>query len=225
MRADQKNNRLLFRPGHILTLFLIITLPIWITPTTSWADGALLIVNSSEEVPVRTGQGTEFKIVALLKDQEIVTSLEEDGYWIRVRTATGREGWTLKRYLTLLQPVDTQPTLPDLNQSQITTDPTDIQPNQPLPASPLANFPITSENSPETDPAGLIVHLERQLDQQIKKNEELQHELATVTKESEDLRQNEQIRWFVAGAGVFLVGWLLGLLSGRTRKRKPSLLQ
>lgn len=231
MRTAQKTHRSIFLFEYALLLFLAI-LPAWIAPVTSAAE-TYSIVSDNEEVPVRSGQGTEYKILALLKNGETVTSLEETEYWIRIRTSTGREGWMLKRYLSSVPSIDNQLSLPIQNNtsnasnaSNASSDPlkTGAPLNEAVPASPLPIFKVATEKTGAREMEGQIPHIESVQKGQIREIEELKNKLAAVTKENEELRQDEQIKWFLAGGGVLVVGWILGLISGKTRKRKPSLL-
>ena len=73
------------------------------------------------------------------------------------------------------------------------------------------------------DPDG-IVHAREALAEARQQVEELQQKLAAAQIEATVLRKNESIKWFLAGTGVLLAGWLLGRLGGSGRKKKPSLL-
>jgi len=223
MCTAKKQRRSIFLSGYPLLLLLAITLQAWIAPATTAAADTHMVVNDSEEVPVRSGQGIEYKIVALLKNGETVTTLEETEYWIRIRTATGREGWMLKRYLSSAPSIDTPPALPIQNNATSEPLKTGSSLNELLPAPSLPKFNITTEKPREPEESQSS-HIERKQKEQIREVEELKNKLAAVTKENEELRQDEQIKWFLAGGGVLVVGWILGLISGRARRRKPSLL-
>jgi SH3 domain protein len=224
MCTAKKLRRSIFPSGYTLLLLLAITLPAWIAPATTAAAGTYIVVNDSEEVPVRSGQGTEYKIVALLKNGETVISLEETEYWIRIRTSTGREGWMLKRYLSSAPSIDNQLSLPIQNNTTSEPFKTGIPLNEPVPASSLPNFNLTTEKTGEREMESQIPHFELKQKEQIREIEELKNKLAALTKENEELRQDEQVKWFLAGGGVLVVGWILGLISGKARRRKPSLL-
>lgn len=202
---------------------LVISLLIWLSAATSVTADTYVVANDTE-VPVRSGQGTEYKIVALLKNGEPVASLEETEYWIRIRTATGREGWMLKRYLSHAPSVDESFALPAQNN----------QPAQPLPVINPFNEPtqnalpaaanVLAEKTPTFRVENLTPQIEPKLKEQEKEIEELRNKLAAVTQENQELRKDERTEWFLAGGGVFVIGWLLGLISCKARKRKPSLL-
>lgn len=54
--------------------------------------------------------------------------------------------------------------------------------------------------------------------------ENLKARLASLKDENKAIRNNSDIKWFMAGGGVFLAGWLAGFVVGRIRRKRPSLL-
>lgn len=204
-----------FFPFRHLVISLLTLLAV---ATTAAAD--TYVVSSDSEIPVRSGQGTEYKIISLLQKGDSVTSLEEDGYWLRVRTATGREGWLLKRYLSSTQPIDDAFSFPtatgnDTEETSPEAEPDTFQPEAGI--LPENSEPLQPE---ETRP----LLAEQQLKEADKELGELREKLAAVTLENKKLQEDERIKWFLAGGGVLIIGWLLGLISCKSRKRKPSLL-
>jgi SH3 domain protein len=187
------------------------------------ASSTYSVITSEPEVPVRSGQGTEYKILALLKNGETITSMEEDGYWSRVRTATGKEGWMLKRYLSTSPSADVvfnlpaagigTPDTPSVKQAATSGQSTALLPsvtstNQVTPPPEMQIPPHEKQSTPDTEIS----------------ISELRRQLVAVTQENILLRENDRIKWFLAGGGTLLVGWLIGLITCRSRKRKPSLL-
>jgi SH3 domain protein len=202
---------------------LVISLLIWLTAATAVTADTYLVANDSD-VPVRSGQGTEYKIVALLKKGEPVTSLEETEYWIRIRTATGREGWMLKRYLSSTPSVDDAFALPAQNNQAAQPFPAITPVNEPTQNALPTAANVLAEKTPTLHVENLTPQIEPKLKEQEKEIEELRNKLAAVTQENQELRKNERTEWFLAGGGVLVVGWFLGLISCKARKRKPSLL-
>ncbi|MBW6520283.1 MAG: TIGR04211 family SH3 domain-containing protein [Desulfoarculaceae bacterium] len=203
-----------FFPFRHLVISLLTLLAV---ATTAAAD--TYVVSSDSEIPVRSGQGIEYKIISLLQKGDTVTSLEEDGYWLRVRTATGREGWLLKRYLST-QPIDDASSFPtaignDTEETSPEAEPDTFQ-------SETGILPEYSEPLQPEETRSLLA--EQQLKEANKELVELREKLAAVTLENKKLQEDELIKWFLAGGGVLIIGWLLGLISCKSRRRKPSLL-
>jgi len=208
-------------PAESLSPFLLLFLLISLAFSISAAADTTLVSNEPE-VPVRSGQGTEYKILSLLQKGETVTSLEETDYWIKIRTATGREGWALKRYLSAPQSIDDAFSFPtDTSGYTQKTDPADEQ----QPDASHHEAALLPENPAPLQPEETAPSLtEQQLEAAAKERNELRDTLALVRQENEELRQNERIQWFLAGAGVLIIGWIIGLITCRSRRRKPSLL-
>jgi SH3 domain protein len=61
-------------------------------------------VRSEVRLNVRTGPGSEYRIVAGLKTGDAVTVLRRSDQWTRVRTAAGKEGWIPGGYLSTQPP-------------------------------------------------------------------------------------------------------------------------
>lgn len=57
-------------------------------------------VSEDFEITMRTGPGTDRKILALVSSGRAVEVLEAGGEWSRIRLGNGKEGWVLSRYLT-----------------------------------------------------------------------------------------------------------------------------
>ncbi|MDD3813005.1 MAG: TIGR04211 family SH3 domain-containing protein [Desulfocapsaceae bacterium] len=213
-----------FSSFFLLIIFLLVFLAYAPTAIAEITD-TYSVVNDSE-VPVRSGQGTEYKIVSLLQNGDTVLSLEENGYWIKIRTATGREGWMLKRYLSSTPSVvDDASSLPtNSNQSDMQTEESNPPTEQQL-SAPNAETNVLPEEIPLPQAYNTILQQIRQ-SQKDRENEirELREKLAEVTLENQALRKDERIQWFLAGGGVLVIGWLIGLITCKSGRRKPSLL-
>lgn len=221
------------RPAAALTRFspllhLIIISALCFLAYASTAAADIYAVSNESEVPVRSGQGTEYKIVSLLQNGEKVVSLEEDGYWSKVRTATGREGWVLNRYLSTTPSIDDALSLPTTNnetnkqaekiRSMTEQPPSALQPEENgIPETLQSPEPFDMENSKSLQ----IEEMQKKADKEI---EEIRNKLAEVTIENKVLRENERIKWFLIGGGVLLIGWIIGLITCKERRRKLSLL-
>ena len=53
---------------------------------------------------------------------------------------------------------------------------------------------------------------------------ELESQDETLKKENQRLSKTETLKWFLAGGGVLLVGWIIGMISRKSRKKRSSLL-
>ena len=232
MVTTRKHRQATARTGLPLFRHLYFIPFIFLIYATAAATDLYSVVSDSE-VPVRNGQGTTAKTLTLVQNEETVTALEEAGSWIKIRTATGTEGWMLKRHLSNAPSVDDAFTLPTKNNQ------TGKQPASPEKSIPLGEqnlqtstpeIKVTSEKNSSIQtktPTSLTTaptHSEPEKTETNESPEELRNRVTALTLENKELRENEQIKWFLAGGGVLVCGWLLGLLTCRSRKRKPSLL-
>jgi len=59
-------------------------------------------------------------------------------------------------------------------------------------------------------------------DELLGRHAEMKQKIAFLEAENDELVQTGRILWFLAGFGVFLIGWLMGKVGGR-RQRQSSL--
>lgn len=79
---------------------------VWLCLACSVVAGAAQTRYISEEfeVPMRSGQSLEHRIVALIPSGRTVELVQHGTEWSQVRMSNGREGWILTRYLTDVMP-------------------------------------------------------------------------------------------------------------------------
>jgi len=62
-----------------------------------------------------------------------------------------------------------------------------------------------------------VVEITDERDRLKKENVKLTSTVRELTEENTDLNRNQSVRWFLAGAGVLLFGWLIGRISRKKR--------
>ncbi|MCX5871390.1 MAG: TIGR04211 family SH3 domain-containing protein [Deltaproteobacteria bacterium] len=234
MVTTKKQKQATTLTGLFLFLHLLLIPPTFLicaTAATATATDRYTVVSDSE-VPLRDGQGAKHKILTHLQNEETVTALEDAGVWIKIRTATGSEGWMPKQYLSSTPSIDDAFTLPTKN-DQTSEQP--APPAKPIPSGEQnihAPQPEAQVPQKKTEPLQSKITNSLPTEQTLNEPgteanesaEELRNKLAAVTLENKELRENERIKWFLAGGGVLVCGWLIGLITCRSRKRKLSLL-
>jgi SH3 domain protein len=151
-------------------------------------------VTDQLSLDLRSGEGTQYRIVAMLPSGSPVQVIRESrasGYTL-VRTPQGTEGWLLSRYLE---------DAPGARQRLAEAE-EELTRVRQASASALA---ISQENKA----------LKAQLDH-------LQQERDALQQHNDALRNGAMRDWFLAGAGVVLVGILIGLIIPRIRWRRKS---
>jgi SH3 domain protein len=194
-----------------------------------------MYVSDVLKVTVRTGPGTEYKIIAVAESGESLEIIEKGEEWSLVRLQNGREGHVMTRYLT---PDPTYKVLYEQLQvkHKALTEQTSAlfeenarlkEENKELKSTldgtekslekVEGNYQELKAGSSEF--LSLKTNFKKvseQLSEQTKKADRLEKELKKV-------ELNQYIKWFLAGSGVLLVGFIVGF-SARRQRRRPSLL-
>lgn len=210
-------------------------LTVMVVGTPSIAE-ELRFVRPSVEVPVRRGQGTDYKIVRLVKDGDQVELLEEDDAWAKIRLKGGVEGWMPKRFLSsdapplklvqMLRTENEQLKQQNTALNQELTGLKDLQANTGGELSACIAQRDTIEGQYEILQADTadVVAIKNKMTATQQEIETVRTTLAAVQQQNNELKRKTSITWFLVGGGVLLFGWIIGVFSGRSRKKRSSLL-
>ncbi len=187
-------------------------------------------------ITVRTGKGTQHKVIRTARTGEAVEVLEEDEKYLRVRTEDGTEGWVLAQYITDKTPSHQVIARLEEEIERLRSDLDDLEGSSDGLAKKLTDArsalrekgrelektrreldSVTKRYAKLKEDAAHVIELTEDRDRLKSENETLSTELRIVKRENEDLHRTGMINWFLAGAGVFLVGWITGKIS---RKKK-----
>jgi len=187
--------------------------------------------------------------ITYLRTDMAVEVLEEDGEYIKVQTEAGEIGYIKQNYLSTKTPSsaiikqlqrerDRLATKAGEMQQQVTTATSKSNQSQQELATQLkASKAQASElqNELQGTKAALaqatqayqtlqndakeVVEITIERDQLRKSNQELTATVADLEGEVEGLAMTGIIKWFLAGAGVLFIGWLIGKSSGRRRSK------
>ena len=69
-----------------------------------------------------------------------------------------------------------------------------------------------------------VIEIKQQLTDVTGENKAIKEKLTILARENEKLINDERVSWFLAGGGVLLLGIIIGKITSRSRKRKPSLM-
>ena len=190
-------------------------------------------------ITLREGMGNRFKVIKTLPtDTQVVILSEHDNYY-HVEVEGNIQGYVLKQYISRKQPktqVITQlraelaQTTKKLTAAQQSTEGSQQElVTQQAQVAELVESLKLSEELLETTQSELA-DLQVKSENVVLIDEERQRvktELSAVQKELEHLRQENHsmlneamIKWFLAGGGVMLLGWIAGKFS---RKKKRGL--
>ena len=214
-----------FRKGIIVfSLF-----PLLLAGFTSLAFAKVKYVSDELVINMRSGKGTSFKIVKIIKSGTALTILSKDSGYTQVRTPKGNKGWVLSRFL-----VDTPVAKTLLAQAQ--QDVAQMKEKYDKMEAELGALTSqrdtlsTSEKSLLDNKEVLNIELAKlkkiaarpmQLE---KENEQLRNELVKIEADNRLIKQeyqalegNSDHEWFMAGAGVLFGGMILGLILPKLR--------
>jgi SH3 domain protein len=191
-------------------------------------------VTDQFEITLRTGTSVSNSILSMLKSGQAVTLLEEDTTtkYSFVQTADGKQGYVLTRYL------DKQPSgrervarlqeSNDRQRSQIETLKTELEQYKLAKQNDEAIIGELQStlNKTETEFSELQ-SATRDTVRVIKQNESLQNRIndldnriKVLTNENAGYKDRTAMDWFIRGAAVSLIAFLLGILVTRIRWKK-----
>jgi SH3 domain protein len=194
-------------------------------------------------ITLREGQGKEYKIIEMLKAGTPLQIIEEGEQYLKVRTESGSEGWVLKQYVTRETPkreiiaglekkIDALNTMveeykkdKESLQNELKTDKSGydniINDLERKVSASRAKAEQTSRDLKEItkkynafmkDSKDVVLLVEER-DNIKASNSELLTKTEQLQNENDELKKLQMIWWFVAGGGVFFVGWIVGKIS------------
>ena len=172
--------------------------PVWLIGLILLLFGAFshaetLYVSGYREIMLRTGPSVEHRIIAVLKTDNQVEAVGTEGDYHLVSLPDGRQGYVLNSFLT----------------------------NEAPPRRQIEDLTAKVEaQAAELDQLrGEHLQVMAENDKLNKDNQSDRRQLRRLQQESTDLQRDMRLAWFVAGAGVLLIGWLLGWTRVRLRRR------
>jgi len=213
----------------------IIFVGIWFFLFSTVVQAKTMYVSDQVEITLRTGQGTDHKIIAMIKSGDAVEVLTPGNNWTQVRTSNGKRGWVLSRFLKSEMPsrialerlgkkheallAQVEPSLNEI--TALKSENVKLRSELALIEEALneknRSFEILKTESAEFFKLkSEFKKIKSQLEKERQKADKLDEDLTN------ELRQ-KHIWWFLCGAGVLLLGFMIGF-SAKRRRRRPSLL-
>ncbi len=192
-------------------------------------------INDSMKITMRTGPATDRKIIALLNVGQEVEILKAENEWTLVRLTNGKEGWVISRFLTDQTPDSIQLEALRKNHSILQTKAESLmEENQALKAeNKKLGIDLNSSETKQSNLSKSYDTLKREskqfLDLQAKYKESTS-KLAAQTQKAEKyedeltkLLWSKNIKWFLSGAGVLVLGFIIGFSTKRQRRHSSLL--
>lgn len=188
-------------------LGLLLVWALLLSPSTAFGK-VLYGQNNLKEIPVRAGPGNREKAIAILRPGEEAFLLGDEGDFHLIVTPRGLRGYVLKSHLTEVRPVDkgTQ----------------EVEQRARQKASELEDLVRTrdKEIAALREEQGRLETVRQQAEDRAQQHAETVARLQSQQSVRESV---EALNWFLAGAGVLLVGMLFGRIwGGAARKNKRS---
>ena len=186
--------------GRMFGMLVWIGVALCLSETVVMAE--TIYVSDEIKLTVRSGPGTDRKILEIVSTGEKMQLLEDGEEWVLVRLANDKEGWVLKRYLSKDKP--SQLKLEELQKTHgklSTLSDEVLQENETLKAT---NQKINTA-----------------LEEKTKALEELTLSYNELKQDSDasSFQMRKYLVFFFSGGGILFIGILLGLVMKRQRRK------
>ena len=201
------------------------------------AHAETMYVADIVKIMVRTGPGVERKIIAVLESGQKVEVLQPDIHWSEVLLKNGKQGWVLNRFLTTEKPC--RLLLESLEKERKALLGQDVPSQQEIVAEiKTENARLKAELAEReqslaacqksyhvlrTESADFLAlkseHKDVLKQLAAAKQNKKQSELAL-----QEIQNQRDILWVLCGAGILILGFIIGCFSFRGGRRRSSLL-
>jgi SH3 domain protein len=192
-------------------------------------------VTDKLEATVRAGQGTDYQILRIVASGTPVKVLEpaQNGY-VRVALHDGKTGWMLSRYLSETPIAQVRLADAEKQLARLADENGRLQEEKQVLAQAKlhADRALSHFDEEQTKLKAELSELSKLAARPLEveaENRDLQQRITALSTEADRLREeNERLQtgesqaWFLAGAGVLLGGFLLGVIVPRIRWRKKA---
>ena len=198
-----------------LFTFLIISLSLVFSGVSGYTQSRTGYVTDKLILTFRQGPGPSYEVLKTLESNTRLTILEEEADYYKVRLSSGDTGWVDKQFVTFETPKTE--IIENMKDEYAALE----KQFNALSADHEQLKEKMADISGNTD--DLFETLQKNKDLE-KKNTQLSLRIEQLEKKSETLFKTGMIKWFLAGFGVILFGWILGqTVSGRNHRRNSLL--
>jgi len=199
------------------------------------AQAETMYITDILRITVREGDGPDYKIIDVLESGQEVEVISSGDEWAKVRLPDGKEGWLIAKYLVLQKPGGTALKRLQENEALFNTQNSALRSENNQLREEIKNIRLqlaeakqalfvtnksfeTLKASPES-----YVELETKYSEAEKKLYLQKNKIENIEDELTKLLRQQNVMWLLAGAGILLVGFIIGY-SARRDKRRSSLL-
>jgi SH3 domain protein len=236
----------------LCTILWILTIVFLSVPTHSQARTGY--VSDMLILTFRQGPGTSFSVLKTLKSNTPLTILEEDKGYFKVALASGDTGWVDKQFIVFETPksqiieglnqqksaletkLETISSSIDQLKTQLATQKSDqgektIALEASLKEAEDKNTVLLTQLKESQTNYSTLQAQSQNIIEVVEKNKvfekqniTLSKKLAQLEKETSHMFRTGMIKWFLAGVGVLLLGWIIGQSVSSKKSRSGSLL-
>lgn len=215
----------------------MVTLLVLILASAPPAAADTRFVSDRLFVTVRASKAPGAQVLATVTSDDPVEVLEEGDEFLKVRTKEGAIGFIRAQYITKEAPKSVIIGRLEKEIDRLKKRIEELQTAQPPQAQEMETLreraqsleenlaeaqnelnSVTEKYNTLVKNSKRVVEITAENDLLQEENRRLSAETATLQEENEQLLRSGMMQWFLAGAGVFLVGWIIGKIS-RKQKR------
>jgi SH3 domain protein len=227
MAGPSRNKR--WRRWYRFSPLFLICMP-W---ATAWA-GNLYVSDTALEAVLRKGPGTGNQIISMVPAGTRINLVGEEDKWAEVNLQDGRTGWMLKKYISDQPPwritaekLASENKALQAQMAQMTRGKQDLSNEtarlkKDLETTQRELLSLRHEHQTLREGAAAYLGLKNSFDKLTADANQVREQLTEAQQGYENLRSSTNIHWFLSGAGVLVLGWLLGLIMARTKRRRVS---
>ncbi|SMC51638.1 SH3 domain protein [Desulfocicer vacuolatum DSM 3385] len=168
------------------------------------------------KITMRRGPGTKHKIIAMVATGDSLNIVENGRDWTRVRNSAGKVGWVLTRFITRDVPMKRQVEVLEKKNKDLTHLLEKIkQENRDFQTTREKLAVIEDAYNRLKKKSADFLALEAAHEEMAQAFTQQKDRILTL----ESRLNKEDIKWFLSGAGVLVVGILLGVSTRRKKHR------
>ncbi len=199
------------------------------------ASAETLYVDDFVRVTLRSGPGVDYRVIDMVGTGEKVQILERAEDWSKVQVSNGKEGWILTRHLTSDVPsvllvetfrrenAEQKTKLADLSTANARLAEEARKLKKELEENRTELTTLQTEHESLKQGSGEYLDLKVKYEKAAAALEEVTQRAEGFEKDLTRLQLHQNVRWFLSGAGVLVVGFLIGFSAKRQRRRSSLL--
>ena len=230
-------NSVLIRQSTIFSITVVLIFLLFCTG--SLAASETRYISDKLKIYVRAGAGTQFKLIApLTTGTKVVLLGEKQDGWVKIGYGKDRQGWLQERFLSKLEPADKR-----LARANARIEQLEVNTKAKLASLTETNKEyrkgntgllrevkelrqklqkIEREYNTLLQESAEFLTLQKEHQDLLKESQERQTREADILTECELLKTAYRIKWFIAGGGVLLIGFFIGILLQAFRHRNKK---